>query len=155
MANNVNPIPEAYRGATPYLSVKDATRAIKFYQRAFGAREVIQVRQPDGKIGHAELRIGDAPIMLADEFPEINFRSPESIGGTPVNILIYVNDVDALVDQATAAGAKLLRPVEDQPYGSRVGVLEDPFGHSWSFATHIEDVSPENIQKRAAAARKK
>ena len=155
MANNVNPIPEAYRGATPYLSVKDASRAIKFYQRAFGAREVIQVRQPDGKVGHAELRIGDAPIMLADEFPEINFRSPESIGGTPVNILIYVNDVDALVDQATAAGAKLLRPVEDQPYGSRVGVLEDPFGHSWSFATHIEDVSPENIQKRAAAARKK
>ena len=155
MANNVNPIPEAYRGATPYLSVKDASRAIKFYQRAFGAREVIQVRQPDGKIGHAELRIGDAPIMLADELPDINFRSPESIGGTPVNILIYVNDVDALVDQATAAGATLLRPVEDQPYGSRVGVLEDPFGHSWSFATHIEDVSPENIQKRAAAARKK
>ena len=155
MANNVNPIPEAYRGATPYLSVKDASRAIKFYQRAFGAREVIQVRQPDGKVGHAELRIGDAPIMLADEFPEINFRSPESIGGTPVNILIYVNDVDALVDQATAAGAKLLRPVEDQPYGSRVGVLEDPFGHSWSFATHIEDVSPEEIQKRAAAAKKK
>ena len=155
MADNVNPIPEAYRGATPYLSVKDATRAIKFYKRAFGAREVIQVRQPDGKIGHAELRIGDAPIMLADEFPEINFRSPESIGGTPVNILIYVNDVDALVDQATAAGAKLMRPVEDQSYGGRVGVLEDPFGHSWSFATHIEDVSPENIQKRAAAARKK
>jgi len=155
MANNVNPIPEAYRGATPYLSVRDATDAIKFYKRAFGAREVIQVRQPDGKIGHAELRIGDAPIMLADEFPEINFRSPESIGGTPVNILIYVNDVDALVDQATAAGAKLMRPVEDQSYGGRVGVLEDPFGHSWSFATHIEDVSPENIQKRAAAARKK
>jgi PhnB protein len=155
MANNVNPIPEAYRGATPYLSVKDATDAIKFYQRAFGAREVFQMSQPDGKIGHAELRIGEAPIMLADEFPEINFRSPESIGGTPVNILIYVNDVDALVDQATAAGAKLMRPVEDQSYGGRVGVLEDPFGHSWSFATHIEDVSPENIQKRAAAARKK
>jgi PhnB protein len=155
MANNVNPIPEAYRGATPYLSVKDATDAIEFYKRAFGAREVIRVRQPDGKIGHAELRIGDAPIMLADEFPEINFRSPESIGGTPVTILIYVNDVDALVDQATAAGAKLMRPVEDQSYGGRVGVLEDPFGHSWSFATHIEDVSPENIQKRAAAARKK
>ena len=149
MANNVNPIPEAYRGATPYLSVKDATRAIKFYQRAFGAREVIQVRQPDGKVGHAELRIGDAPIMLADEFPEINFRSPESIGGTPVNILIYVNDVDALVEQATAVGAKLMRAVEDQPYGSRVGVLEDPFGHSWSFATHIEDVSPAEMLKRS------
>src|SRR4029453_4536491 len=155
MANNVNPIPEAYRGATPYLSVKDATDAIEFYKRAFGAREVIRVRQPDGKVAHAELRIGDAPIMLADEFPEINFRSPESIGGTPVNILIYFTDVDVLVDQATAAGAKLMRPVEDQSYGARVGVLEDPFGHSWSFATRIDDVSPENIQKRAAAARKK
>ena len=155
MANNLNPIPEANRGATPYLSVTNASRAIKFYKRAFGAREVIQVRQPDGKVGHAELRIGDAPIMLADEFPEINFRSPESIGGTPVTIFIYVNDVDALVDQATAAVAKLMRPVEDQPYGGRVGVLQDPFGHSWSFATHSEDVSPEDIQKRAAAARKK
>jgi PhnB protein len=151
MANNVNPIPEAYRSATPYLSVRDATQAIKFYTRAFGAREVMQLRQPDGKVGHAELRIGDAPIMLADEVPEINFRSPESIGGTPVNILIYVNDVNALVEQATAAGAKLLRPVEDQPYGSRVAVLEDPFGHSWSFATHIEDVSWEDIEKRATA----
>ena len=151
MANNVNPIPEAYRGATPYLSVTNASRAIEFYKRAFGAREVMQLRQPDGKVGHAELRIGDAPIMLADEFPEINFRSPESIGGTPVNILIYVNDVDALVDQATAAGAKLQRSVADQPYGSRVSVLEDPFGHSWSFATHIENVSQEEILKRAAA----
>ena len=151
MSNKVNPIPEAYRGATPYLSVKDATRAIEFYKRAFGAREVMQMRQPDGRVGHAELRIGDAPIMLADEFPEINFRSPQSLGGTPVNILIYVNDVDALVDQATAAGAKLLRPVEDQFYGGRVGVIEDPFGHSWSFATHIEDVSPEEMQKRAVA----
>jgi PhnB protein len=141
MADNVNPIPGAYRGATPYLSVRDATDAIEFYKRAFGAREVIQMRRTDGKVAHAELRIGDAPIMLADEFPEINFRSPESIGGTPVTILIYVNDVDALVDQATAAGAKLMRPVEDQSYGGRVGVLEDPFGHSWSFATHIEDVS--------------
>jgi PhnB protein len=111
----------------------------------------MQLRQPDGKVGHAELRIGDAPIMLADEFPEINFRSPQSIGGTPVNILVYVNDVDALVDQATAAGAKLLRPVADQLYGGRVGMLEDPFGHSWSFATHIEDVSPEEMQRRAAA----
>src|SRR4030095_11906925 len=151
MADNVNPIPGAYRGATPYLSVKDATDAIEFYKRAFGAREVIRVRQPDGKIGRAELRIGDAPIMLADELPDINFRSPESIGGTPVNILIYVNDVDALVDQATAAGAKLMRPVENQPYGGRVGVLEDPFGHSWSFATHIEDISQGEILKRAAA----
>ena len=142
MANKLNNIPEAYRGATPYLSVKDATRAIEFYKRAFGAQEVLQLRQPGGKVGHAELRIGDAAIMLADEFPEINFLSPQSIGGTPVNILIYVKDVDALVDQATAAGAKLMRPVEDQPFGSRVCVLEDPFGHSWSFATQIKVVSP-------------
>ena len=146
----MNPIPEAYRSATPYLSVRDATQAIEFYKRTFGAREAMQLRHYDGKVEHAELRIDDAPIMLADEFPEINFRSPQLIGGTSVNILIYVNDVDALVEQATAAGAKLLRPVEDQPYGSRVGVLEDPFGDSWSFATHIEDVSLEEILKRAA-----
>jgi PhnB protein len=152
MAGKVNPIPEEYRGAaTPYLSVNGAASAIDFYKRAFGAREVMRMAQPDGKIGHAELRIGDAPFMLADEFPEMNFRSPQSIGGTPVNIMVYVNDVDALVNRAIAAGAKLLRPVADQFYGDRLGVLEDPFGHSWSFATHIEDVSPEEMHKRAAA----
>src|SRR4030095_16721993 len=107
MADNVNPIPGAYRGATPYLSVRDATDAIEFYKRAFGAREVFQMSQPDGKVGHAELRIGDAPIMLADEFPEINFRSPQSIGGKTGNIVIYVSDVDALVDQARAAGSEV------------------------------------------------
>jgi PhnB protein len=149
MANNVNPIPAAYRGATPYLCVNDATDAIKFYEEAFGAREVMKLEHPDGKVAHAELRIENAPIMLADEFPEIGFVSPQSIGGTPVIILVYVNDVDALVDQATAAGAKLIRPVENQPYGSRVGVLEDPFGHTWSFATHIEDVLPEEMNKSA------
>jgi PhnB protein len=154
MAGKVSPIPEAYRGAaTPYLSVKDAAAAIDFYKHAFGAREVMRMAQPDGRIGHAELRIGDAPFMLADEFPEINFRSPKSIGGTPVNILVYVHDVDGLVQRAIAAGAKSLRPVADQFYGDRVGVLEDPFGHSWSFATHIEDVSPEEMLKRAEAQR--
>ena len=151
MRNDVNPVPEAYRGATPYLSVRNAACAIEFYKQAFGAREVLQLKHPDGKVSHAELRIGDAPIMIADEFPEVNFISPQSIGGTSVNILVYVNDVDALVERATAAGAKLVRPVMDQPYGGRVGVLQDPFGHSWSFATHVEDVSPEEIQKRTAA----
>ena len=151
MTGKVNPIPEEYRGATPYLSVKEAARAIEFYKKAFGAREVMRMPQPDGKIGHAEVRIGDAPIMLADEFPEMNFRSPQSIGGTPVNIVVYVQDVDALVKQAEAAGAKVLKPPADQFYGDRMAWLEDPFGHSWSFATHIEDVSPEEMQKRAAA----
>jgi PhnB protein len=150
MAGKVNPIPEEYRGATPYLCVKEAARAIEFYKSAFGAREVMRMAQPDGRVGHAELRIGAAAIMLADEYPEMNFLSPPSIGGTPVNIL-YVEDVDSLVKRATADGGKLLRAVADQFYGDRVGVLEDPFGHRWSFATHIEDVSPEEMQKRAAA----
>ena len=152
MAGTVKPIPDEYRGATPYLCVNGAARAIKFYQDAFGAKEGMRMPQPDGKIGHAEIRIGDAPIMLADEFPDMNFRSPQSLGGSPVNILVYVKDVDALVSRAVAAGAKLTRPVADQFYGDRLGVLEDPFGHSWSFATHIEDVSPEEMQLRAAKA---
>jgi PhnB protein len=151
MVGKVKAIPDGYRAATPYLSVKGATRAIEFYKEAFGAREVMRMAQPDGRVGHAELKIGEASIMLADEYPEINFRSPQSIGGTPVNMLIYVQDVDSLVERATAAGAKLLRPVADQFYGDRVGVLEDPFGHCWLFATHIEDVSPEEMRKRAAA----
>ena len=151
MPGKVKPIPDEYRAATPYLSLSEAARAIDFYKQAFGAREVMRMPAPQGKIGHAEIRIGDAPIMLADECPEMNFRSPQSLGGSPVNIVIYVNDVDALVNQAVAAGAKLLRPVQDQFYGDRMGVLQDPFGHSWSFATHIEDVPPEELQKRAAA----
>jgi PhnB protein len=124
---------------------------MEFYQRAFGAKEVMRMAMPNGKLGHAEVKIGNAPIMLADEHPEMNFRSPKSIGGTPVNIVVYVKDVDALVKQAEAAGAKVLRPPADQFYGDRMATLEDPFGHSWSFATHIEDVSPEEMQKRAAA----
>lgn len=151
MTAKVNPIPDEYRGATPYLSVKGAGRAIEYYKNAFGAREVMRIEQPDGRIGHAELRIGAAPIMLADEFAEMNFLSPASLGGTPVNILIYVEDVDALVRRATAEGAKLVRPVADQFYGDRVGVLKDPFGHSWSFAMHVEDVSLEEMKRRAAA----
>ena len=151
MIGKVKPIPDEYRGATPYLIVKEAARAIEYYKNAFGAREVMRIEEPDGRIGHAELRIGAAPIMLADEFPEMNFLSPASLGGTPVNILVYVEDVDAMVRRATAEGAKLLRPVAHQFYGDRAGVLKDPFGHSWSFATHIEDVSPEEMKRRAAA----
>jgi len=151
MAAKVKPIPDEYRGATPYLSVPDGERALNFYKQAFGAREVMRVPMAGGKIGHAEIRIGDAPIMLADENPEMNCRSPQSLGGTPVNILVYVNDVDRVVRQAQAAGAKVVRPATDQFYGDRMAMLEDPFGHSWSFATHIEDVAPEEMQKRAAA----
>lgn len=151
MINKVNPIPDEYRGATPYLIVKGAARAIEYYKNAFGAREVMRIEQPDGRIGHAELRIGAAPIMLADEFAEMNLLSAASLGGTPVNILVYVEDVDAFVRRATAEGAKLLRPVADQFYGDRLGVLKDPFDHSWSFATHIEDVSIDEMKKRAAA----
>jgi len=147
----VKPIPDDYTAATPYLCIKDASRAIEFYKKAFGARETMRMTQPDGRIGHAEIRIGRAPVMLADEFPEIDFRSPQTLGGTPVNILVYVENVDGLAAQAQAAGATIKRPVADQFYGDRVVVLSDPFGHSWSFATHIEDVAPDEMNKRAAA----
>ncbi|HEX9786404.1 MAG TPA: VOC family protein [Candidatus Binatia bacterium] len=150
MPEKVKPIPDEYRGATPYLCVKGGVSAIDFYKKAFGAREMMRIPMDD-KIGHAELRIGDALFMLADEFPEMNFRSPQSLGGTPVNIVIYVEDVDSLVRQAESAGAKVLRPPADQFYGDRMARLEDPFGHSWSFATHVEDVSPEELEERAAA----
>ena len=150
MPEKVKPIPDEYRGATPYLCVKGGVSAIDFYKKAFGAREMMRIPMDD-KIGHAELRIGEALFMLADEFPEMNFRSPQSLGGTPVNIVIYVEDVDSLVRQAESAGAKVLRPPADQFYGDRMARLEDPFGHSWSFATHVEDVSPEELEERAAA----
>jgi len=150
MPSGPDPIPADYRGATPYLCVDQAVRALEFYQRAFGARETMRMMQPDGRVGHAEFRIGEAAIMLADEFPEMGFRSPKTLGGTPVNLMVYVRDVDAFVKQAEAAGATVKRPPADQFYGDRLAVLEDPFGHSWSFATHIEDVSPEEMQRRAA-----
>jgi PhnB protein len=151
MAVKVKSIPDEYRGATPYLCVRGAATAIDFYKNAFGAREVMRIAMGEGKIGHAELRVGDAPFMLADEFSEMNFHSPQTIGGTPVNVLIYVDDVDALVKRAESAGAKVLRQPADQFYGDRMATLEDPYGHSWSFATHIEDVSPDEMRKRAAA----
>jgi PhnB protein len=146
------PIPEGYHTATPYLIIKDAAQAIEFYKKAFGATEVVRFPQPDGRIGHAEIKIGDSHIMLADEFPEMGARSPQSIGGTPVSILLYVEDVDAQAKLAVAAGAKVVRPVKDQFYGDRSGSFEDPFGHEWHIATHVEDVAPEEMHKRAAAA---
>jgi PhnB protein len=151
MTARVKPIPEGYHAVTPYLCVKDAASAIGFYKQAFGAREVMRIGAPGGKIGHAEIAISDSRIMLADEYPEINFRSPRAIGGSPVHIHLYVEDVDSTVKQAVAAGAKVLSPVGDQFYGDRSGSLEDPFGHVWHVATHKEDLSTEEIQERAAA----
>ena len=151
MSKQTNPIPEGYNSATPYLCVNGAENAIDFYKRAFGATEMMRIAAPGGKIGHAEIKIGDAPIMLADEFPDWGFRSPQALGGSPVTIHLYVEDVDTTFSQAVEAGAKVVRPVEDQFYGDRAGKLEDPFGHVWYIATHKEDVPVEEIQKRAAA----
>ena len=151
----VKPIPDGYRSVTPYLAVKQAAEAIEFYRRAFGAKERMRVPGPDGKIGHAELEIGDSVIMLADEFPEMDFRGPASLGGTSVTLHLYVPDVDASYSKATAAGAKPVRPVEDQFYGDRTGSVGDPFGHVWHIATHKEDLSPEELRRRAEAASRK
>jgi PhnB protein len=152
MATNVKPIPEGYHSVTPYLIVKGAAKAIEFYKQAFGATETLRMAQPDGRIGHAELKIGDSTIMLADEFPEIDARSPESLGGTPVMIHLYVEDVDAVAKNASSAGARELRPVQDQFYGDRSGMFADPFGHKWNISTHKEDLTDEEVRKRAAAA---
>src|SRR5712691_3595419 len=139
MTNKVKPIPHGYHTATPYLIVSGAAGAIEFYKKAFGATELMRMADPKGKIGHAEIQIGDSHIMLADEFPEMGYRSPQSLGGSPVSIHLYVEDVDTLASQAIAAGAKVLRPVKDQFYGDRSGTFEDPFGHVWTIATHVED----------------
>jgi PhnB protein len=151
MAGKVKPIPEGYRGATPYICVHDGAAAVDFYAKAFGATERTRMAEPSGKIGHAEIQIGEAIIMLSDEYPELNVRSPRSIGGSPSAILLYFEDVDAIAKRAVDAGAKLVRPVENQFYGDRSGKLEDPFGHTWWIATHVEDVSDEEMTKRAAA----
>lgn len=146
------PIPEGYHTATPYLIIRGAADAIEFYKKAFGATELMRMPMPGGKIGHAEIKIGDSPIMLADEFPEMGHKSPQTLGGSPVSIMIYVEDVDAVFGQAIAAGAKEQRPVKDQFYGDRLGTLEDPFGHVWHVSTHKEDISMEEMEKRAKAA---
>ncbi len=146
----VKPIPDGYTSVTPYLYVSDARRAIEFYTRVFGATESFRMDGPDGRIGHAELRIGSGPVMLADEHPEMGARSPRAYGGTPNSFLLYVEDVDRVFREAIEAGAKSLRPVENKFYGDRSGMIEDPFGHQWAIATHVEDVPPEEMQRRAA-----
>jgi PhnB protein len=151
MAVKVKAIPPGYEGAVPYICCKGAAKAIDFYKKAFGAAELYRMGAPGGLIGHAEVKIGGAIIMLADEYPDMGFLSPQTIGGTSVNIYIYVEDVDAVAKQAIDAGAKVLRPLTDQFYGDRNVQFEDPFGHRWSFGTHVEDVPFEEIQRRAAA----
>jgi PhnB protein len=148
---DVKPIPDGYPRVTPYLYIDGAADAIDFYVTVFGAEERMRMGGPDGKIGHAELGIGESLIMLADEHPEINVRGPKAVGGTPVAISVYVEDVDAVFEAAVEAGAKALRPLENQFYGDRSGMFEDPFGHHWSVATHVEDVPPDEMEKRAAA----
>jgi PhnB protein len=142
------PVPQGYHTATPYLIIKNAARAIDFYKNAFGAQELLRFEQPGGKIGHAEIKIGDSPIMLADEYPEMGYRSPETIGGTAVSILLYVDDVDKFFTRALGAGAKQMKPVNDMFWGDRCGTLADPFGHIWSIATHKEAVAPDEMRRR-------
>ena len=151
----VNFKPEGYNSVAPYLIVNGAAQAIEFYTRIFGAKELMRMDGPGGKIGHAEIQIGDSRICLADEHPEMNARGPRTIGGSPVNFLIYRPDVDRTVEQAVAAGAKLVRPVADQFYGDRMGGVEDPFGHTWYVATHKEDVPMGELERRAAAMAQK
>ena len=148
------PIPDGYRTATPYLIIKGAAEAIEFYKRAFGATELLRMADAQGRVGHAEIKIGDSVIMLADEHPAMGYRGPRSLGGSSVSILLYLADVDSVFERAVRAGAKAQRPVADQFYGDRSGTLEDPFGHVWTVATHVEDVPPEEMQRRAEAAMK-
>jgi PhnB protein len=146
------PIPEGYPRVTPYLIVDGADAAIDFYCSVLGASERARMPGPDGRIGHAELELGDSIIMLADEYPEMDARGPATIGGTPVSLHVYVEDSDATFERAIKAGAKALRSVEDRFYGDRSGQFEDPFGHRWDVSTHVEDVPPEEMSKRAEAA---
>jgi len=149
---NVKAIPEGYHTATPYLYIKGAAQAIEFYKKAFGATELMRMGGPDGAIGHAEIQIGDSRIMLSDENAQMGNRSPQTLGGSPVGLLLYVEDVDAFHKKAVAAGAEQTRAVEDQFYGDRAGGVRDPFGFEWFIHTHTEDVSPQEMERRMAAA---
>ena len=147
----VKPIPDGYHSVTPYLMIKGASEAIEFYKQAFDATELFRLVAPNGAIGHAEIKIGDSSIMLADPCEQAAFRDPRSLGGSSVALHIYLEDVDAQFAQAVSAGAKAVKPVQDQFYGDRTGTLEDPFGHIWCLATHKEDLTPEEINRRAEA----
>jgi PhnB protein len=152
MKTHVKPIPKGYHTVTPYLMVHDAAEAIKFYKKAFGATEQFRMDGPNHKIAHAEIQIGDSRVMLADEVPAMKAHSPKTIGGTPVSLMVYVEDVDAMFKTALKAGATETRPVEDMFYGDRTGSLTDPFGHIWHIATHKEDLTPQEIEHRMMAA---
>jgi PhnB protein len=149
---SAKPIPDGYHSVTPYLFVRSAASAIDFYKSAFAATETVRMAGPNGRIMHAELRIGDSIVMLADENPQTGMMSPQTIGGFSVGLHLYVENVDAVIQKAVDSGAKLLRPIKDQFYGDRSGSLLDPFGHMWSVSTHVEDVSPEEMRKRMTAA---
>jgi PhnB protein len=142
-------IPDGYHSVTPYLIIKGAAAAIDFYKRAFGATELMRMPSPDGRIGHAEIKIGNSAIMLADEHPQMGYRSPQTLGGSAVSMMVYVDRVDDVFKKAVEMGAKELQPVQDQFYGDRSGTLQDPFGHTWTIATHMEDIPPEEMRKRA------
>lgn len=148
MQKKVKAIPEGHRTVTPYLAIRNGAKALEFYKKAFGATEAYKLMMPDGRLGHAEIRLGDSMVMLSDEFPEYGGKAPDTLGGSPVSIHLYVEDVDAFFKRALAAGAKERKPVMDQFYGDRSGQLEDPFGHLWWVATHKEDVAPQEMQKR-------
>jgi PhnB protein len=151
---SIKPIPDGYTSVTPYLIVQGASKAMEFYKNVFGATERMRIPTPEGKVAHAEIDIGGSVIMLADECPERGAKSPHTIGGTPICLHLYVKDADAVFVKAVATGATQIRPVENQFYGDRSGMFSDPFGHSWNVATHVEDVSPEELHKRMAAMNK-
>lgn len=151
----VKAVPEGYHTVTPYLIVNNGARALDFYKKAFGATELLRYPGPGGKLMHAEIKIGDSPVMLADEFPERGFTGPRPGAGSSVSLLVYVKDVDSLFRQAISAGAKEVKPVQDQFYGDRSGTLTDPFGHVWTIATHKEDVSPEEMKRREEAMKQR
>jgi PhnB protein len=150
MPNAVKPIPDGFHTVTPYMVMKNASAALEFYKKAFGAAVLVVMPGPGGKVMHAEIQIGDCRVMLADEVPELGYRGPESLGGSSVSLCLYVEDVDAAAQRALDAGAKVLRPVQDQFYGDRTGTFADPFGHVWTIMTHKEDVSPEEMRSRMA-----